>query len=170
MKLLHQVGHLLCGFMMSPPSMQTIGVSFGGFTRVKPLYLIPREKEHHLWWPISYLQIMVGLDLLITLSQLVYSSRLEKIQEGYFTNTDILDHATAAMDILDKDYLDEDHVLIFDNASTHLKCEEDALSATKMPKNTKEWGITTNELDEDCNTVHGPDGKVLKMCVRMDNA
>jgi hypothetical protein len=100
----------------------------------------------------------------------MYSSRLEKNREGYFTNTNILNHTTAAMDILDKDYSDEDHVLIFDNASTHLKREEDASSATKMPKNTKEWGITMNKLDEDCNTVHGPDGKVLKMCVQMDNA
>jgi hypothetical protein len=30
------------------------------------------------------------------------------------------------MDILDKDYSHEDHVLVFDNATTHLKCEEDA--------------------------------------------
>lgn len=44
-----------------------------------------------------------------------------KAQEGYFTNADILNHTTTAMDILNKDYIHEDHVLMFDNATTHLK-------------------------------------------------
>ncbi|KAG1838717.1 hypothetical protein DFJ58DRAFT_860846 [Suillus subalutaceus] len=39
-----------------------------------------------------------------------------------------------AMDILEKWYSHEDHVLVFDNATTHLKQAEDALSAQKMPK------------------------------------
>lgn len=44
-----------------------------------------------------------------------------KQREGYFTNADILNHTRTAMDVLDKDYKDEDHVLVFDNATTHLK-------------------------------------------------
>jgi hypothetical protein len=78
------------------------------------------------------------------------------------------------MDILDKGYPDEDHVLVFDNATTHLKREEDALSATKMPKFTLKlgtnWGVTVSEFDEDRNLVHGTDGKVLKTQIRMVNA
>ena len=97
-----------------------------------------------------------------------------KQREGYFTNKDILNHAGTAMDILDQDYRDEDHVLVFDNATTHLKRDEDALSATKMPKFAPKvgnnWGVEVDEMDENCNPVHGTDGKVLKMKVRMDNA
>jgi hypothetical protein len=63
-----------------------------------------------------------------------------KQHEGYFTNSDILAHASATIDILDKDYVNGDHVLVFDNATTRLKCEEDTLSATKMPKCTQQWG------------------------------
>ena len=81
-----------------------------------------------------------------------------KAQEGYFTNKDILKHAATAMDILDKGYPDEDHVLVFDNATTHLKWEEDALSAIKMPKFIPKlgtnWGVTVSEFDEDCSLVH----------------
>jgi hypothetical protein len=70
------------------------------------------------------------------------------------------------MDILDKDYKDEDHILVFDNTTMHLKHKEDTLSATKMPKFTpaagKNWGVEVDELDEDCNVVHGTDGKVLR--------
>ena len=44
------------------------------------------------------------------------------------------------MDILDKDYMNDDHVLVFDNATTHLKHKEDALSATKMSKFTPAMG------------------------------
>jgi hypothetical protein len=37
-----------------------------------------------------------------------------KAHEGYFTNEDILNHTSAAMDILKTHYPDESHVLIFD--------------------------------------------------------
>jgi hypothetical protein len=57
-----------------------------------------------------------------------------KARDGYFTNEDILVQAAKAMEILKKDYPDEDHVLVFDNATTHLKRADDALSARKMPK------------------------------------
>jgi exonuclease III len=78
------------------------------------------------------------------------------------------------MDILDKHYPDKDHVLIFDNTTTHLKQEEDALSAMKMPKFAPKlgtnWGVTVSKFDKDCNSVHGTDGKVLKTQIRMVNA
>jgi hypothetical protein len=44
-----------------------------------------------------------------------------KNHEGYFTNEDILEQATTAMDILMEHYPHEKHVLVFDNTSTHLK-------------------------------------------------
>ena len=43
-----------------------------------------------------------------------------KACKGYFICGDILKHAATAADILDKGYPDEEHVLIFDNITTHL--------------------------------------------------
>ena len=57
-----------------------------------------------------------------------------KNRDGYFTNDDILEQAGKAMDILEKHYANESHVLVFDNATTHLKRADRALSAMKMPK------------------------------------
>ena len=54
--------------------------------------------------------------------------------EGYFTNDDILNQANKAMDILEKNFQNEDHVLVFDNATTHQKRPDSALSARHMPK------------------------------------
>jgi len=49
------------------------------------------------------------------------------------------------MDILEAEYPNDDHVLVFDNAPTHLKWSEDSVSARKMPKNVPKegtnWGI-----------------------------
>lgn len=77
-------------------------------------------------------------------------SKGEKQCKGYFTNKDILDHVTSAMDILNKDYAHKDHVFVFNNTTTYLKWEENALSATKMPKNTPpngtNWDSEVNEL------------------------
>jgi hypothetical protein len=68
-----------------------------------------------------------------------------KAQQGYFTNEDILSQANAAMDILEKYFPEDKHVLLFDNATTPQKQADDALSASKMPKFTpkegKNWGV-----------------------------
>jgi len=70
--------------------------------------------------------------------------------EGYFMNEDILNQASHAMDILEQHFPSEKHVLLFDNATTHQKCADDALSATKMPKFTPKegsnWGVKTNVI------------------------
>jgi hypothetical protein len=80
-------------------------------------------------------------------------------------NEDILMQATTAMDILEKHYPDDKHVLLFDNATTHQKWADDALSASKMPKFTskpgKIWSVETN--------VISADGKLLKQKVPMAN-
>jgi len=52
-----------------------------------------------------------------------------KARSGYFTNDDVLEQTQKAMNILRKYYPNEDHVLIFDNATTHLKRSDEALSA-----------------------------------------
>ncbi|KAF8582228.1 hypothetical protein K439DRAFT_1647663 [Ramaria rubella] len=65
-----------------------------------------------------------------------------KVHDRYFTNADILHQASCAIDILEKHYLSEDHILLFDNVTTHLKHADDALSACKMPKNTPKGGKT----------------------------
>jgi len=49
--------------------------------------------------------------------------------EGYFTSEDILKQAEKAINILEKHYPNEDHVLVYDNATTHLKHPDGALSA-----------------------------------------
>ncbi|KAF9459536.1 hypothetical protein BDZ94DRAFT_1284360 [Collybia nuda] len=82
-------------------------------------------------------------------------------QEGYFTNDNILKHATTAMDILTEYYPDEEHILVFDNASTHLKHVDSALSARDMPKGTKardENGkLTRKPLKENPQPLYFPD-------------
>jgi hypothetical protein len=81
--------------------------------------------------------------------------------------------ATTAMDILEKHYPDEKHVLLFDNATTHQKWVDDALSASKMPKFTpkpgKNWGVERNVIGADEKPVYGVDGKLLGQKVPMAN-
>jgi hypothetical protein len=49
--------------------------------------------------------------------------------DGYFTTDNIITHAKQAMDILEKHFPNDDHILIFNNASTHLKHADDAPAA-----------------------------------------
>lgn len=75
-----------------------------------------------------------------------------KARDGWFTNEDILAQAKKALAILRRDNPDEDHVLVYDNATTHTKRAEDALSARKMPKGTSKtgnWLLETMVVDED---------------------
>jgi len=86
---------------------------------------------------------------------------------GYFTNKDVLNQVWRAMDILKKHYPDEDHIFVFDNATTHLKRPDKALSARNMPKFTPKegsnWGLETNMIGNDGRPVYGPDSKVVKI-------
>ncbi|KAI0789519.1 hypothetical protein C8Q75DRAFT_807146 [Abortiporus biennis] len=62
--------------------------------------------------------------------------------DGYFTHEDVLKHAQTAMDILEKHYPNEDHILVFDNAPTHLKRSDGSLLAWKMTRNvTKSFSV-----------------------------
>ncbi|KAF5369637.1 hypothetical protein D9615_010264 [Tricholomella constricta] len=104
-----------------------------------------------------------------------------KNREGYFTNDDTLKHATTAMDILTKYYPNEEHILVFDNATTtHTKRSDSSLSARHMPKGTKAvgefWGATVPVLDSDGKQVYLRDetGKLTRkpatQKIRMDDA
>ena len=65
-----------------------------------------------------------------------------KAREGYFTNEDILQQASIAMDIVEANYPSENHVFVFDNATTHLKRADNALSTRNLQdaqKHTKGW-------------------------------
>lgn len=44
-----------------------------------------------------------------------------KTHGSYFSSNEILKHAAHTMDILKKYYSDKDHILVFDNATTHMK-------------------------------------------------
>ncbi|KAJ3806804.1 hypothetical protein F5876DRAFT_68648 [Lentinula aff. lateritia] len=57
-----------------------------------------------------------------------------KARDGYMTNEDITAQVKIAMDILSEHHSSEEHVFVYDNAKTHTKRADDALSATKMPK------------------------------------
>ncbi|CDO74299.1 hypothetical protein BN946_scf184839.g4 [Trametes cinnabarina] len=98
-----------------------------------------------------------------------------KNRDGYFTHDEILAQATKAMDILSRHYPDEDHILIFDNATTHLKRAADALSARHMSMKPMQegmlmFGVETPMRVENGKPVYGPDGKVLKMKIQMGDA
>ena len=87
-----------------------------------------------------------------------------KAQEGYFTNEDIQWQASIAMDILEANYPSENHVFVFENATTHLKHADNALSARKMPKNTpkdwKNWGVEVTVVNGDGKAVYDANRKV----------
>lgn len=60
--------------------------------------------------------------------------RAGESREGYFNNDHVLAHAHRGIDILKRHYPNDRHVLFFDNATTHRKRADDALSARHMPK------------------------------------
>ncbi|PPQ91313.1 hypothetical protein CVT25_006593 [Psilocybe cyanescens] len=90
--------------------------------------------------------------------------------KGYFDNEDICQQAATAAALVKKYYCDEDHVFVFDNARTHTKRAEGALSALKMPKGpSANFGVDVNDLTEDGKLKYKPDGKILKKRVPMSN-
>jgi hypothetical protein len=97
-----------------------------------------------------------------------------KNREGYFTSEDILKQTEKAIDILEKYYPNEDHVLVYDNATTHLKRPDGALSARKMPKFTSKpesnWLVEVNAIDANGKAIYTPDGKILKTKIQMQDA
>ena len=94
--------------------------------------------------------------------------RAGKTRDGYFDNENIRQHLALAMGLVEKYYPDEEHVFVFDNASTHLKRPEGSLSALKMPKGPSvNFGVDVNVVGKDGKPVYSPDGKILKKKVNM---
>ncbi|EIN08526.1 hypothetical protein PUNSTDRAFT_114017 [Punctularia strigosozonata HHB-11173 SS5] len=98
-----------------------------------------------------------------------------KNRDGWFTHVEIIEHVQRAMSILDKHYPHERHVFVFDNATTHLKRAEDALSARRMPKNPTRpgkpvFGVERIKRDDNGNPVHDHhSGAVIKERARMQD-
>ncbi|EJD42266.1 hypothetical protein AURDEDRAFT_138271 [Auricularia subglabra TFB-10046 SS5] len=94
-------------------------------------------------------------------------------RDGYFNNEDILQQAQDAADIVTTHYPDYEHVFIYDNATTHRKRTDDALSALHMPKfmsKTAEenWCVERTVIHpETGRPQRRPDGKVQKEHIRM---
>ncbi|KJA13708.1 hypothetical protein HYPSUDRAFT_151281 [Hypholoma sublateritium FD-334 SS-4] len=98
-----------------------------------------------------------------------------KNKDGYFSNEDIIEQAEEAISILKECYPQYEHVLIYDNASTHLKRPEDSLSARKMPKGTpkegQNWGIEVTKRDAvSGKIIYKADGKPEKTKIHMGDA
>ena len=92
-----------------------------------------------------------------------------KGRDGYYTNERIIQHAEQAIEILQKYYPNDDHVLVFDNATTHVKRADNALSARHMPKNPScSWGIAVLAKDNNSAIMYHPDGKPQKIKVPME--
>ena len=94
-------------------------------------------------------------------------------RQGYFDNKDVLEQTRTAMDILEQDRPHEHHVFVFDNATTHTKRADDALSARRMPKNvppeSSNFFVQRNKVGPDGKTIYGPNRKPLKESVKMGN-
>jgi len=96
-----------------------------------------------------------------------------KNRDGYFDHEDIIAQTETAIKIITHDYPDQEHIFIFDNASTHLKRADDAISSRKMPKfmpkEGTNWGVEITARNQDGKIIHGSDGKPLKVKIRMGN-
>jgi hypothetical protein len=94
--------------------------------------------------------------------------RAGKNREGYFTNENILEQTQKAIDIAKKYYPDDEHVFVFDNATTHQKRPATAVSASKMTKNPLvNFGCEVTVF-ENGKIRYRPDGKPEKTKLRMD--
>lgn len=92
-----------------------------------------------------------------------------KGRDGYYTNERIIQHAEKAIQILQKYYPNDDHVLIFDNATTHVKRADNALSARHMPKNpSRSWGVSVLAKNDSGAIMYRSDGKPQKIKVPME--
>ena len=88
-------------------------------------------------------------------------------REGYFTCEDILEQVRRALTILAHHFSHEDHVFVYNNASTYLKRADEALSAIKMPKGPSKsletnFGVLVNVLRPNGKPRRDEEGRNLK--------
>jgi hypothetical protein len=90
--------------------------------------------------------------------------------KGYFNNKNIQEEAANLMQILSKEYPDKNHVLIFNNAWTHLKHTEGSQSALYITKGpSANFMVEVNNVGEDGQLKYTQDGKILKKKIPMSN-
>ncbi|PVF90974.1 hypothetical protein CPB86DRAFT_878752 [Serendipita vermifera] len=65
--------------------------------------------------------------------------RAGRKREGYFNNDKLLEQIEQAITIFGRLFPDAQALFLFDNATTHQKRANDALSALHMPKSCKQW-------------------------------
>ncbi|KAF7319733.1 hypothetical protein MKEN_00755500 [Mycena kentingensis (nom. inval.)] len=95
-----------------------------------------------------------------------------KNRDGYFSSDEVIEQLEAAITLVKQLFPDDNHVFVYDNASTHLKRAEGALSARAMPRNTpaegKNWGVEVTARDPTTGKpLHLPNGKLQKVKIRM---
>jgi hypothetical protein len=95
-----------------------------------------------------------------------------KNKDGCMTNDDILDQAMDTIDIMEELYPDCEHVIVYDNATTHLKRAEGALSTRKMPKNIPKtletnFGVEILERNSDGKPVYEIDPNGSPVCKKI---
>jgi hypothetical protein len=97
-----------------------------------------------------------------------------KNKDGYFTCEDIENQAHEAMDIVKEFYPEYEHRFFYDNASTHLKCPEAALSTRRMPKNIPKagnnWMVEVTKCDIAGMPIYRLDGSLEKEKIMMSDA
>ncbi|GJF00210.1 hypothetical protein PsYK624_164900 [Phanerochaete sordida] len=102
--------------------------------------------------------------------------KVGKNREGYWDNDDVLAQASKAMDILQRHYPHEDHILIYDNAPIHKKRSPESLSALHMSMGpTKKPGYFFGveipvKHPVTKKPVYEPDGTIAKEKVPMTGA
>lgn len=72
------------------------------------------------------------------------------------------------MEIPKKHYLHEQHILVFNNATTHLKHAGGSLSASKMPKGPPaNFFVEVNAMNDMGKAIYGPDRKIATQKIPM---
>jgi transposase len=87
------------------------------------------------------------------------------------TSTEIMSQFEAAVALVRELYPYDDHVFVYDNATTHTKREDGAISARSMTKGPSAvFGPGTNILDpETGKPMYDIQGKLMKQQVRMED-
>ena len=94
-----------------------------------------------------------------------------KARDGYFSCKEVMAQLSSAMDILDARYPSHQHVFILDNARTHTKRAETALSARRMPKNPHPtFGVHIAARGQDGKPILDESGQPQMEKRRIDNA
>jgi hypothetical protein len=79
------------------------------------------------------------------------------------TNNDVLEQAQIAMELVKEIYPNEDHVFVYDNATTHLKRPDGAHLARKMPMKPKEWLVEVPKCDAETGKPIASEKELIQM-------